>query len=113
MIEYKIYKEVYDEILSGRKTIEFRLLNDKSDKIKIGDIINFSVLNDEMLNLKVIVIDKIVFDDLDELWNNKEYLESNISFANKEGFVNAFYNIFGEEKVIASKIVGIKFNVID
>lgn len=54
MIEYKIYKEVYDEILSGRKTIEFRLLNDKSDKIKIGDIINFSVLNDEMLNLKVI-----------------------------------------------------------
>lgn len=48
MIEYKIYKEVYDEILSGRKTIEFRLLNDKSDKIKIGDIINFSVL-DEML----------------------------------------------------------------
>ena len=88
-------------------------LNDKSDKIKIGDIINFSVLNDEMLTVKVIVIDKIDFDDLDELWNNKDLLESNLSFANKEEFVNAFHNIFGEEKVIASKIVGIKFNVID
>ena len=66
-----------------------------------------------MLTVKVVVIDKIVFDDLDELWNNKDLLESNISFANKEEFVNAFYNIFGEEKVIASKIVGIKFNVID
>lgn len=27
--EYRIYNEVYDEIASGKKTIEFRLLNKK------------------------------------------------------------------------------------
>lgn len=30
----------------------------------------------------------------------------------KEELTSAFYNIFGKEKVINSKIVGIKFNII-
>lgn len=29
MIEYRIYKSVYDDMLSGKKNIEFRLLNEK------------------------------------------------------------------------------------
>ena len=40
MIEYKIYKNVYEEMLFGKKNMEFRLLNEKSQKIKIGDKIS-------------------------------------------------------------------------
>lgn len=30
MITYKIYKNVYDEMASGKKNVEIRLLNEKS-----------------------------------------------------------------------------------
>ena len=40
---FRIYREVYEEMISGRKTIEIRLLNDKTEKIKAGDIIRFNV----------------------------------------------------------------------
>ena len=41
--EYRIYEEVYNDMLSGKKTIEFRLLNEKSRNIQIGDNIKFIV----------------------------------------------------------------------
>lgn len=44
---YRIYDEVYNDILSGKKNIEFRLLNEKSDSIKIGDKIKFVVIDNE------------------------------------------------------------------
>ena len=31
MIEYRIYQSVYDDIISGKKTIEFKLKNDNID----------------------------------------------------------------------------------
>ena len=42
----------------------------------------------------------------------KEILSNNILGYTKEELTSAFYNIFGKEKVINSKIVGIKFNII-
>ena len=31
---FKIYEEVYNEMINGQKTIEIRLLNDKTESIK-------------------------------------------------------------------------------
>ena len=45
--QYRIYEEVYNDIISGKKTIEFRLLNEKSYNIQIGNKIKFSVINNE------------------------------------------------------------------
>lgn len=45
--KYKIYNEVYNDMLSGKKKIEFRLLNDKSNSIQIGDKIKFIVVDNE------------------------------------------------------------------
>lgn len=44
---YKIYQNVYDAMISGKKNIEVRLLNEKSAKIKNGDEIKFSVLDSD------------------------------------------------------------------
>ena len=112
MTEYRIYKNVYDEILSGKKTIEFRLLNEKSDKIKLGGKIKFKVLDNDDLYILAKVIEKFVFDNIDELWSHKEILSNNVLDYTKEEFINAFYDIFGRENVINSKIVGIKFTII-
>ena len=108
---YKIYKEVYSDMLSGKKTIEFRLLNDKSEKITKGDIINFIVEDDESLFLETKVIDKYIYDNLEELWNSKNVLNNCLDY-NKEEFIEAFYNIFGKEQVDNTKIVGFKIKVI-
>lgn len=112
MIEYKIYKSVYDDMLSGKKNIEFRLLNEKSDKIKLGDKIKFKVVDNDNLYILTNVVEKIVFNNIDELWGHKEILSTNVLGYTKEEFINAFYGIFGKENVINSKIVGIKFNLI-
>ncbi len=108
--EYRIYNEVYNEIVSGKKTIEFRLLNEKTKSIKQGDEIQFKVLNNEDRYVLVEVINKYIYSDLEELWNHKDIINNILNYS-KEEFINTFYNIFGKEKVESSKIVGIEFKI--
>lgn len=78
MIEYRIYKSVYDDMLSGKKNIEFRLLNEKPKRIKPGDKTKFKVLDNDNLYILTNVVEKIVFNNIDELWEHKEILSNNI-----------------------------------
>jgi len=110
--KYKIYDDVYNDILSGKKTIEFRLLNDKSNNIQIGDKIKFIVVDNEEKYLVVKVIDKFIYDNLENLWNSKDNLNNDLNYT-KEEFMNIFKNTFGEEKVKNSKIVGFKIKLIN
>ena len=112
MIEYRIYKSVYDDMLSGKKNIEFRLLNEKSENINQGDKIKFRVLDNDNLYILASVVEKFVFNNIDELWKHKEILSNNVLGYTKEELMSAFYDIFGKEKIINSKIVGIKFNIV-
>lgn len=108
--EYKIYDVVYNDMISGKKTIEFRLLNEKSENIKIGDEIKFKVLDDERKYVLVNVLNKYIYDNIDDLWKHKEISNNFLNYT-KEELVNGFYEIFGKEKVMNSKIVGIEFKV--
>lgn len=108
--EYKIYNNVYDEMINGKKNTEYRLLNDKSNRIKIGDEIKFIVLNEEKKYILAEVINKNIYNSVEELWNHKETLNNVLNYT-KEDFINAFYEIFGKENVINSKIVGIVFKI--
>ena len=108
--EYKVYDIVYNDMISGKKKIEFRLLNDKSESIKIGDEIKFIVLGDESRYLLTEVTNKYIYDDIDTLWNSKDIL-NNILDYNKDELTKVFYDTFGKEKVINSKIVGIEFKL--
>ena len=85
--EYRIYNEVYDEIASGKKTIEFRLLNKKTESIKQGDEIQFKVLNNEDKYILVEVTNKYIYDSLEELWNHKEIMSNALNYSKKE-FIN-------------------------
>ena len=106
--EYKIYDEVYNDIITGKKTIEFRLLNDKSKSIKPKDEILFKVLDNEKKSILVEVKNIKIYNDLDELWNNKDVLNNSLNYT-KEEFISNFNIIFGKDKVINSKIIGIEF----
>lgn len=109
--KYKIFNEVYDDMLSGKKTIEFRLLNDKSNSIQIGDKIKFIVVDNEEKYLIVEVIEKIIYNNFDDLWNSKDVLNNTLNYT-KEQFREVLKNIFGEENVKKSKIVGFKIKII-
>lgn len=107
MIEYYNLKEVYDEIILKKKTVEFRLLNEKAKQIKKGDVIKFQVLNGQEYCL-VEVIEKYIYKNVEELWNHKEVLNNVLNYS-KKGFEAALYKIFGKEEVLQHNIVGIKF----
>ena len=108
--KYKIYKEVYNDIIFGKKTIEIRLLNEKSKSIQIGDEIKFEVLEDEAKYIIVNVLHKYTYKNFEELWQSKE-TSNNILNYTKDELIDAFYNIFGKQNVDNSPIVGIKFEI--
>ena len=106
--EYRIYDSVYKDMITGKKTVEFRLLNEKSSQIKIGDEIKFSVINNEEKHLLVEVTNLYIYNNIEELWNSKEIITNHLNYT-KDEFINTFYQIFGKEKVTNSKIIGIEF----
>ncbi len=110
MIEYRIYQSVYDEIISGNNNVEIRLLNAKSKALKIGDKIKFQVENSNQYII-VEVENKYVFSNIDELWAKKDTILKKNNNYTKEEYLNEMFKIFGKDKVLNSKIVGIKFNV--
>ena len=108
---YRIYDEVYNDILSGKKNVEFRLLNEKSSSIKIGDKIKFVVIDNENKYLITKVIDKFIYDNLDSLCQSDYYQNNNLNCSKTE-FIAMFNNMFGEENVKNSKIAGFKIEII-
>ena len=107
---YRIYQNVYDAMVSGKKNIEVRLLNEKSSQIKNGDEIKFSVVDSDKY-LLVEVTNKYIFKDVEELWKNREMVLSSAINYTKDEVENKLYEIFGKEKVLNSKLVGIEFKI--
>jgi len=107
---YRITEQVYEWIKSRSKNIEIRLYNEKSSKIKINDIINFKVLDNEEKSIKVKVIGLLIYQDIESLL--KDVNLNNIANVDKDTLINMLYNIFGEEKVKAHNIIGIKFELV-
>ena len=64
---YNILNEVYNWMLSKHKNIELRILKEKSKKIKVGDFITFNNLDQVGKFIRVKVISKELFDNLDDL----------------------------------------------
>lgn len=112
MIDYRIYESVYNDIIAGKKNIEVRLLNEKSEKIKIGDKIKFQVSNQEK-ELLVEVTDKYIYHDFEDFWKDKDIVLSSAKGYTKEECKNKLYEIFGKEKVNNSKLVAIEFKIIN
>lgn len=111
MIEYRIYQSVYDEMTTGKKNIEIRLLNEKSKNIRIGDRIKFQV-EDTNQSLAVEVTNKYIYSNIDDLYEKKDIVLNCVKNYSKEECLTVLYRIFGKEKVINSKLVGIEFKII-
>lgn len=81
--------EPFEMIKSGVKTIELRLCDEKRQKIKIGDEIEFTDVKDSNKKLIVSVVALHKFDSFAELYKNLPllkcgYTEQDISIAKPE-----------------------------
>lgn len=65
----KLHNQPFDLIMSGIKTIELRLNDDKRQKIKVGDTIVFTKTSDANEQITVRVINLHVFPSFAELYS--------------------------------------------
>ena len=103
----KLNQEPFEKIKNGTKTIEFRLYDEKRQKVKIGDKIEFSKLPDLKEKLLVDVIDlykEKTFKNLfQKIYTNEDEINSK---------TKSIYEIYSPEKEEKYGVVGIKIKVI-
>ena len=99
----KLKEEPFENIKNGTKTIEFRLYDEKRQKVKIGDKIEFSKLPDLQEKILVDVLDIYkdrTFKELFErLIENKKEIERK---------TNSMYQFYSKEQEKKYGVVGIK-----
>lgn len=100
-INYEVYSNDYNEI--ENKFIEYIVLEENDSKINVNDIINIYDIKNEKKQIKTKVIDKIVFDNIENLLNSDIYLSKKDSIAQ--------FNNFGKNNVFNKKILLIKFQI--
>ena len=102
----KLNKSPFERIKNGTKTIEFRLFDEKRQKIKVGDQIEFSKLPDLQEKLLVDVIELYREDTFQnlfrKLYNDKEEIIRK---------TNSMYEIYSPEKEQQYGILGIKIRI--
>ena len=104
----KLKEEPFEKIKNGTKTIEFRLYDEKRQKIKIGDKIEFSKLPDLQEKILVDVLD--IYKDrtfrelFERLIENKEEIERK---------TKSMYRFYSKEQEEQYGVVGIKIKKLD
>lgn len=105
--------EPFYSIKNKEKIYELRLLDSKRQKLKVGDTITFTNLdNKETLSVKVVGLHK--FSSFEELYNNLPldkcgYNESNINKANP----NDMEKYYSKEKQSQYGVVGIEISLLE
>ena len=108
---YNIINDVYYWMLSGEKTIEVRLLKDKSEKIQINDYITFNNQDFEGKYIKTQVINKGIYNNVDELLKNND-IDKMMPKHTKEELIELLNEIYGDN-LIDGKLVAFEFVVLD
>ena len=102
----KLNESPFERIKNGSKTIEFRLYDEKRQKVKIGDKIEFSKLPDLQEKLLVDVTglfkENTFYELFKKLYNNEEEIREK---------TNSMYEIYSKEKEIKYGVLGIKIKI--
>ena len=105
--------EPFDQIVSGSKTIELRLYDEKRKKINVGDLIEFSNLSDHRQIIAEVTALHI-FDSFSDLYKKLPllkcgYTEQTIMNAKSEDMLQ----YYPKEKQIQYKALGIEIKLVN
>ena len=102
----KLNESPFERIKNGSKTMEFRLYDEKRQKVKIGDKIEFSKLPDLQEKLLVDVTglskENSFYELFKKLYNDEEEIKEK---------TNSMYEIYSKEKEIKYGVLGIKIKI--
>lgn len=93
---YNIINDVYNWMLSRKKDIEVRVLNEKSQAIRIGDMITFNNQDNIGKFVKTKVINKTIIENINELFEKFD-VERIMPGHSKEELVDLMQQIYGDE----------------
>lgn len=102
----KLLERPFENIKNGTKTVEFRLYDEKRQKIKIGDKIEFSKLPDLEEKIVVNVIDLYREKSFNDLL--KKLLNDEVEIKKK---TESIHNIYSEENENKYGVLGIKIKI--
>ncbi len=109
----KLNESPFERIKSGRKIIEIRLFDEKRQKLKVGDTIQFSKLLKLKEKISVEIIGLLRYKTFSELV--ADFPITYFGYAdnfNKEDFVNSIYTIYSKEEEKRYGVLGIKIRLI-
>lgn len=102
----KLNESPFERIKNGTKTIEFRLFDEKRQKIKVGDKIEFSKLPNLQEKLLVDVVELYREDTFEDLFRKIYTDEEEIKRKTK-----SMYEIYSAEKEQQYGVLGIKIKI--
>lgn len=103
----RLKDESFEQIKNGNKTIEFRLCDEKRQKIKIGDKIEFSRLPDLQEEIQVLVLDLYKEKTFERLFRKIFTDEEKIKRKIEE-----MYQYYSPEQETEYGVIGIKIKLI-
>lgn len=106
LYKMKLKESPFERIKNGTKTIEFRLYDEKRQKIKVGDQIEFSKLPDLQEKLLVDVVELYREDTFENLFRKLKYNEEEIIRKTK-----AMYEFYLPEQEKQYGALGIKISI--
>lgn len=99
----KLYKDFFDKIKSGNKSLELRVADFKRKQIKVGDWITFSCIPEEDKNIVVEVKYIWNFDTLEEII--KGFHCSDFGFTTNEELEIKIKEIYTEEQIMLGFVI--------
>ena len=103
----KLKESPFERIKNGTKTIEFRLYDEKRQKIKVGDQIEFSKLPDLQEKLVVKVVQLYREDTFENLFKKLYINEDEIKKKTK-----SMYQYYSPEEEKKYGVIGIKISLV-
>lgn len=100
MYEMKVRQIYYAKLKSGEKTIELRLFDEKRQKIRIGEIIEFSCFENAQDKIQVEVLALHKGNDFEDLFNRIDIKKAGFTTTAKEilKIMEEFYPISEQRK---------------
>ncbi len=111
--QMKLNERPFELVKSGKKNIEIRLFDEKRQRLKIGDTIIFSKLQElkEMVSVKITgLLHYAIFQELvnalpmSDFGYQEDY--------NKDDFVNSIYTIYSKEEEQKYGVLGIRIKLL-
>lgn len=109
--EMKLESYFFNCLKNGTKRIEIRLNDEKRKIVKIGDIIRFREVTNEINYIDVCVEELLYFDNFEDLVNYFDISVIADKTYSKDKLLDTLEKMYSKEQQEKYKVVGIKLNL--